>query len=201
MQKEDIDKLRERDPVQICEQQLLKKKILTSELIEKINLLDLLTTNAAECIYCGIMTDTGSFKFPSTTAKTHRLVGHLIELGADGSKIHQEVYDTYSEDRLRLLGYALTNKMKVFKELNAAYISLSQEELKTCWQKYLLDHYASDGHMESALRYFQKAYLLKLPQQSFSSVPQFSSSLFWAFVSGWNSLFLLLLAYRHSKLR
>ena len=83
-----------------------------------------------ECIYCGIMTDTGSFRYPSTTSKTHQIIAHVINLGVDGSKIHQDVFDTYSEDRLRLLGYALTEKMKVFPEHNAAYISLSQEELK-----------------------------------------------------------------------
>jgi bifunctional oligoribonuclease and PAP phosphatase NrnA len=104
---------------------------LIYELIEGMGGLDYLNSAIAECIYCGIMTDTGSFRYPSTTSKTHKIVGSLIDLGADGSKIHQEIYDTNSEDRLRLLGYSLTNKMKVFKDLNAAYISLSQEELKT----------------------------------------------------------------------
>lgn len=103
---------------------------LVYEFIENIQELDRLDKDSAACIYCGIMTDTGSFRFPSTTAKTHQIISHLINLGVDGSKIHQEVYDTYSEERLRLLGFALTHKMKVFKELNAAYISLSQEELK-----------------------------------------------------------------------
>lgn len=82
------------------------------------------------CIYCGIMTDTGSFRYPSTTSKTHQIIANLLKLGVNGSKIHEEVYDTYSKDRLQLLGYALTEKMKVFSELNTAYISLSQEELK-----------------------------------------------------------------------
>lgn len=102
---------------------------LVYEFIEKLNDLDKLDKVIGECIYCGIMTDTGSFRYPSTTSKTHQIIAHLIDLGVDGSKIHQEVYDTYSEHRLRLLGYALTEKMKVFPELNVAYISLSQEEL------------------------------------------------------------------------
>jgi phosphoesterase RecJ-like protein len=102
---------------------------LIYEFIEKLGELEKLDKAIGECIYCGIMTDTGSFRYPSTTSKTHKVIGHLIDLGADGAKIHQEVYDTYSEHRLRLLGYALTEKMKVFPEYNAAYISLLQEEL------------------------------------------------------------------------
>ena len=103
---------------------------LIYEFIENLGELEKLDKTIAECIYCGIMTDTGSFRYPSTTSKTHQIIAHLVDLGADGSKIHQQVYDTYSEHRLRLLGYALTEKMIVFSEHNAAYISLSQEELK-----------------------------------------------------------------------
>ncbi|MGB0882504.1 MAG: DHH family phosphoesterase [Vicingaceae bacterium] len=103
---------------------------LIYEFIEQLDDLEKLDKTIGECIYCGIMTDTGSFRYPSTTSKTHQIIAHVIDLGVDGSKIHQDVFDTYSEDRLRLLGYALTEKMKVFPGHNAAYISLSQEELK-----------------------------------------------------------------------
>lgn len=103
---------------------------LVYELIESFGELNQLNKSIGECIYCGIMTDTGSFRFPSTTAKTHRIIANLLELGVNGSMVHQNVYDTYTEDRLRLLGFALTEKLKVFKESNAAYISLSAEELK-----------------------------------------------------------------------
>lgn len=103
---------------------------LIYEFIEGLGELDKMNKAIAECLYCGIMTDTGSFRYPSTTARTHEIIAAFLKIGADGSKIHQEVYDTYSEQRLRLLGYALTHKMKVFKNLGAAYISLNQEELK-----------------------------------------------------------------------
>ena len=103
---------------------------LIYELIDQLEGTNELTKEIGACLYCGIMTDTGSFRYPSTTAQTHRVIAHFLSLGVDGSKIHQQVYDTYSEHRLRLLGYALTNKMKVFPEINAAYISLSQKELK-----------------------------------------------------------------------
>jgi bifunctional oligoribonuclease and PAP phosphatase NrnA len=103
---------------------------LIYEFLEKLNELNQLDKTIGECIYCGIMTDTGSFRYPSTTSKTHHIIAHLLDLGVDGSQIHQNVYDTYTEQRLKLIGYALTEKMKVFSTLNAAYISLSQEELK-----------------------------------------------------------------------
>lgn len=104
---------------------------LIYELIESFNNLSMIDVPMGECIYCGIMTDTGSFRFPSTTAKTHQIISTIVALGVEGSKIHQYVYDTYSEHRLRLLGYALTEKMKVFTESKAAYISLSSKELKS----------------------------------------------------------------------
>jgi bifunctional oligoribonuclease and PAP phosphatase NrnA len=103
---------------------------LIYEFIEELGELEKLDKAMGECIYCGIMTDTGSFRYPSTTSKTHQIIAHLIDLGVENSKIHQEVYDNSSEHRLRLLGYALTQKMVVLANCNAAYISLSQEELK-----------------------------------------------------------------------
>lgn len=103
---------------------------LIYEFVDKMGLIKEITKEIAECLYCGIMTDTGSFRFPSTTAKTHQIIAEFIEKGVNGAKIHEMVYDTYSEHRLRLLGYALTEKMKVFSDINAAYISLTQKELK-----------------------------------------------------------------------
>ncbi len=103
---------------------------LIYELIENLDELKKIDKTIGECIYCGIMTDTGSFRFPSTTSKTHHIIANLVSLGVEGSKINERVYDTYSEHRLRLLGYALTEKMKVFHEYQTAYISLSQKELK-----------------------------------------------------------------------
>lgn len=92
--------------------------------LEDINTLD---TNIANCIYTGIMTDTGSFRFRSTTSTTHRVIASLIDIGIDNAKIHQNVYDSNSYNRLQLLGKSLTN-LKVIPELNTAYISLSADE-------------------------------------------------------------------------
>ncbi|WP_242205911.1 DHH family phosphoesterase [Aestuariivivens insulae] len=82
----------------------------------------------ATCIYVGIMTDTGSFKFDCTTSTTHQIVAQLIDKGANNSQIHNNVYDTNSYERLQLLGCALNN-LKVLPEYRTAYISLSQDEL------------------------------------------------------------------------
>ncbi|WP_318311341.1 DHH family phosphoesterase [Flagellimonas crocea] len=79
-------------------------------------------------LYTGIMTDTGSFKYRSTSSKTHRVVAELIDKGADNMTIHQEVFDTNSPSRLHLLGKALSN-MVILPEYKTAYITLTQEEL------------------------------------------------------------------------
>lgn len=89
-----------------------------------------LTAEVASCLYTGIMTDTGSFRFPSTTSKTHRIIADLIDAGAKNSQIHQDIYDNNAESRLHLLGKALQN-LKVLKGFSTAYTYLSQEDLNT----------------------------------------------------------------------
>lgn len=87
-----------------------------------------ITPDMANCIYTGIMTDTGSFKFAATTSNTHRVVADLMDKGAEGTEIHHRIYDTNSPSRLHLLGCALKN-MVILNEYSTAYITLSQEEL------------------------------------------------------------------------
>ncbi|EDM44689.1 hypothetical protein SCB49_13995 [unidentified eubacterium SCB49] len=79
-------------------------------------------------MYTGIMTDTGSFRFASTTAKTHNVIAHLMETGIQHHKIHEQVYDSSSPERLKLLGIALNN-MQIFPEYKTAFITLTQKEL------------------------------------------------------------------------
>jgi phosphoesterase RecJ-like protein len=98
--------------------------------IEALGKLDLLDKEIATCIYTGIMTDSGSFRFPSTTSTTHRIVAHLIDIGIDNSEIHNHVFDSNSYDRLQLLGKALQN-MKVNIEHKTAYTYLTQKDLDT----------------------------------------------------------------------
>lgn len=81
------------------------------------------------CIYTGIMTDTGSFRFATCTAHTLRITAELLETGVRGDLIHQYVYDQNSIDRIHLLGYALEH-IVLLEECHAGYIALSKEELK-----------------------------------------------------------------------
>jgi phosphoesterase RecJ-like protein len=96
--------------------------------IDMLGATKLIDADIATCIYVGIMTDTGSFRFRSTTNKTHEIIAKLIEKGADNTKIHNSIYDTNSYERLQLLGCALSN-LKVVPESRTAYITLSQDEL------------------------------------------------------------------------
>jgi len=96
-------------------------------MLDDVNLID---ADIATCLYVGIMTDTGSFKFASTTSTTHQVIAKLIEKGANNTEIHKAVYDTNSYQRIQLLGRALNN-LKVIPEARAAYITLSQNELNT----------------------------------------------------------------------
>lgn len=96
--------------------------------IDMMGDLDLIDESIATCIYTGIMTDTGSFRFRSTTSTTHKIIGDLIDKGADNAKIQDNVFNTNSYSRLQLMGVALTN-LVVLPEFHTAYITLSQEEL------------------------------------------------------------------------
>ncbi|CAM3340338.1 DHH family phosphoesterase [Zobellia roscoffensis] len=98
--------------------------------IEFLGDVDKITVDMANCLYTGIMTDTGSFKFRSTTGRTHRIIAGLIDKGAENTQIHHRVYDTNTPGRLHLLGCALKN-MVIHDMYRTAYITLSQDELDT----------------------------------------------------------------------
>ncbi|MDQ8012796.1 MAG: bifunctional oligoribonuclease/PAP phosphatase NrnA [Flavobacterium nitrogenifigens] len=82
----------------------------------------------ATCIYTGILTDSGSFRFPGTTGNTHRIIAELIDLGVENTQIPVLLYDNSSFSRLQLLGRALQN-MKIFEDHKTSYMTLTQEEL------------------------------------------------------------------------
>jgi phosphoesterase RecJ-like protein len=103
---------------------------LVFDLIDKLGEKKKINKAIANCLYAGIMTDTGGFRFSSTTLHTHQVVAELIEKGAEVSLVYQLINDTNREIRMKLTGYALFEKMKIFPEYGTGFISLTQSELK-----------------------------------------------------------------------
>ncbi len=103
---------------------------LVYHVIESLNDTELIDKDIAECIYTGIMTDTGSFNYNSSNPYTYFVVSKLIDLKINKDKIYWNIYDNYSADRMRLLGYCLYKKMEVFPEYNTAILSITKEEQK-----------------------------------------------------------------------
>jgi len=83
----------------------------------------------AECIYTGMMTDTGGFTYNSNNYEIYTIISELIKIGVDKDAIYRKVFNTYSEDRLRLMGYCMFHKMKVYPEYKTALITLTLKEL------------------------------------------------------------------------
>jgi phosphoesterase RecJ-like protein len=90
---------------------------------------DKLNIPIAECLYAGVMADTGSFRFASTTASVHTMIAALKEKGLEHSKVHENIYDNFLENRLRFTGHVLMNRMEVFYEYNTALIAISKKDL------------------------------------------------------------------------
>lgn len=90
---------------------------------------DKINKDVATCIYTGVMTDTGSFRFPSTSAAVHLLVADLKKRGLEHSKVHEEIYDNFSENRLKFMGNVFLNRMEVFYEYNTVLIAIPQNDL------------------------------------------------------------------------
>jgi bifunctional oligoribonuclease and PAP phosphatase NrnA len=90
---------------------------------------DKITKTISECLYAGVVADTGSFRFSSTTANVHHMVAALKEHGLEHTKVHEALYDNFLENRLRFLGHVLSNRMEIFYELNTALIYISKIEL------------------------------------------------------------------------
>lgn len=88
-----------------------------------------LTPSIAEPLYCAIMTDTGSFRYPRVDPEIHRITAHLIECGADPVKIYQGVYEQWSPGRIHLLGEILASLETEYNG-KLAYVTLTQEMLK-----------------------------------------------------------------------
>lgn len=102
---------------------------MVHDIVEAMGWSDLIGIEAATCLYTGIVTDSGSFRFGSTTPHTMRVAASLMDRGVPITDVHESIMDDNRFDRLRLLGFTLTERMVVLPELGAAIISLSMADL------------------------------------------------------------------------
>ena len=123
------------NPAEFCEIVISRPEICSTaqliyECIEEMGAKDFLNKSCCEAIYLGILTDTGSFRYPSVTAKTHLILANLLEMGVVHFKIHEEIFDVNTLDKIQLRAYAIANKFEKIPGLPIGLISLSSDELQ-----------------------------------------------------------------------
>ena len=151
---------------------------LIFEIIRDLGDQDLITKGIGEALYAGIMTDTGSFRHPSTSRNVHLIIAELLKVNIDLSSVHRRIYDSHSEIRLRFLGFVLKDKLIVNREFNTAYIAISQDELreydsKTGDTEGLVNYALSIEGIVFAAVFIDRGVAVKI---SFRSVGDFSVS-------------------------
>jgi phosphoesterase RecJ-like protein len=107
--------------------------------------LDLLTTDMMQCLYAGVMGDTGSFRFTSATATVHEMVAQFKHRGLEHTIVHEHIYDNFLENRFRFIGHVLLNRMEVDYELNTALIWVTKQDL--------LKYHIKTGDTEGLVNY------------------------------------------------
>lgn len=117
------------------------------EIIEKLGYGREISLDAAQCIYAGIVTDTGSFSFSCNNPRTYEITAELIRKGVDGSALQGLIYSANSLNRVRLLGFCLSEKLQVIEGHKTAYISLTKNDLK----KYKYQEGDAEGFVNYAL--------------------------------------------------
>lgn len=113
-----------------------------------------ITETISQCIYAGIISDTGSFRFPAASAAVHRAVAELKMHGLDHSKVHENLFDNFLENKLRFTGHVLLNRMQVFYEYNTALVAIPKSDL--------LKYYVKTGDTEGLVNFPQTIQGIKL---------------------------------------
>ncbi len=114
----------------ISEPQYSSTAELIFDVVHQIGMEKNITQNAAEALYTGILTDTGSFSHNTSRPNTFKVVSELVKFGIDTGKIQSGVYHNFSASRMKLLGYCLNEKMVVYPEYRAAVITITEKELE-----------------------------------------------------------------------
>ena len=122
-------------------------QLVYSFIVDVLGNKKLINKDVATCLYTGIMTDSASFRLPNTTSAVHRVVADLIDAGAVNWRIHELVYNSASENRLRFLGHCLSNCLEVLPEFNTAIITVNKHDL----EKYDVNTGDTEGIVNYAL--------------------------------------------------
>ena len=115
---------------------------------------DKINTEVGECLYAGVVADTGSFRFASTHAGVHTLVADLKSRGLNHGRVHENLFDNFLENRLRFTGHVLLNRMEVFYEYNTALIAIPKNDI--------LKYHIKTGDTEGLVNYPQSIQGIKL---------------------------------------
>lgn len=115
---------------------------------------EMIDERIAECIYAGVVGDTGSFRFPSARSGVHKLVADLKSKGLEHSKVHENLFDNFLENKLRFTGHVLLNRMEILYEYNTALIAISKNDL--------LKYYIKTGDTEGLVNFPQSIQGIKL---------------------------------------
>lgn len=115
--------------------------LMIYEFVCELGDVSMINLNMAKCIYAGTMTDTGSFRFPATTSRVHRMIAELMDLGIDHEEIHCAIYDNYGENRLRFMGKVLLDQMEINYDYNTALITIPS----SFYKKYNLKSGDTEG--------------------------------------------------------
>ncbi|MDB5159262.1 MAG: bifunctional oligoribonuclease/PAP phosphatase NrnA [Mucilaginibacter sp.] len=142
LEPEDFDDFRHWD-INAC----AAAQLVYSFIVDVLDNKKLVNKDVATCLYTGIMTDSASFRLPNTTSAVHRVVADLIDAGAVNWRIHELVYNSASENRLRFLGHCLSNCLEVLPEFNTAIITVNKHDL----EKYDVNTGDTEGIVNYAL--------------------------------------------------
>lgn len=151
-------------------------QLIYTFITEVLNAKEMIDKSIATCLYAGIMTDTGSFRFRSTTSAVHHIIANLIDAGAKNWEIHEHIYNSSSERRLKFLGYALLNCLEVIPEYNTAFFAISKEdlskfEISTGDTEGLVNYALSIKGIRLAALIVDRTELIKLSLRSIGDIP------------------------------
>ncbi|MFD2523556.1 DHH family phosphoesterase [Emticicia soli] len=153
---------------------------LIYQLIEILGDKALIDIQAAECLYAGVVADTGSFRFDSTTKDLHRVAGELLDIGVETNSIHRRIFDNNSLERIQFLGFVLGQKLIYLPDYKVSYMAISKDELARYGSKNgdtegIVNYGLSIKGVEMTAMFVERDDMIRI---SFRSVKDFSVSEF-----------------------